>query len=257
MPAPNPRNRRAELEVRRARQVQRRSNANPLATTREHSSQKAIPVKGARGNRHYFNPLYTGKSGSVDQGARDVYGPSGRRGSRSRRGSYGSSYRRTRSALRSVSPVTPQLAAEYLLCVLLIFLATMTKKGDYIEKMTTSLWRISAVTFVFFTLALVSMKQSIAKLSVVFGAVVVLGTLYTAAKDIGPMLNVLSGQGSKDLLDSMSSSSKPKTSTATTAAVSSKGGGSPVQGKATPSSAATANASQSGQTASEVHNILQ
>lgn len=271
------RHNRQALERRQDRAIQRRSDANPLATTGEHSSQRALRVSGAKGareNRHYFNPLYTGKRGSVDQGAGDVYGPtpaSGRRGSRSRRSSYGSSYRRTRSALRSVSPVTPQLAAEYLLCCLLIFMVTITKKGDYAEKMTTALWRLSAVTFVFFTLALLSMKQSAAKLAVTFGAIVVLGTLYTAGKDLGPLLKILGGQGSPDLASSMNATAQPKAKTGTatattTASVShgtavkgkSKGSGSAVQGKATPSSAATAANSSTGAADSGTpHNILQ
>lgn len=74
----------------------------------------------------------------------------------------------------------------------------MTKPGDYAEKMTSVLWRLTAVTGVFFALSLASMSPRLAKFTVAFGGLVVAGVLYNAGSGIASTINELAGQGRVD-----------------------------------------------------------
>jgi hypothetical protein len=100
--------------------------------------------------------------------------------------------------LRSVSPAAPRLAAEYLACVIIISAQAMTEPGDYASRISAAMWRITAVTVLFFVLALASMSERASKVSVAFGLLVVLGTLYHAGKNMGGTLSQIAGQGRTD-----------------------------------------------------------
>jgi hypothetical protein len=94
-----------------------------------------------------------------------------------------------------VSPAAPVLAAEYLTCGIIIMVQGLTSPGDYAVKMSQVLWRMTAVTVVFFVLALTSMNNTLNKVSVAFGALIVAGVLYHAGSNIGDTLNELAGKG--------------------------------------------------------------
>lgn len=107
-------------------------------------------------------------------------------------------FRSGQRELRSVSPAAPRLAAEYLACVIIISAQAMTEPGDYASRISAAMWRITAVTVLFFVLALASMSERASKVSVAFGLLVVLGTLYHAGKNMGSTLSQISGQGRTD-----------------------------------------------------------
>jgi hypothetical protein len=97
--------------------------------------------------------------------------------------------------LSDVSPATPALAGEYLVCLLIIIVNTMSQPKDYGARMTEVMWRTTAVTAVFFVLAVASMNHHISKVTVAFGALVVGGVLYHATSTIKNTLDAFAGQG--------------------------------------------------------------
>ena len=99
------------------------------------------------------------------------------------------------SDLQSVSPAAPKLAAEFLLAVVLIVAAAMGKPGGYLDRMSEILWRLTALTAVFFILALASMNTVMNKVSVQFGGLIVVAILLMEVKTIGQVFNVLAGKG--------------------------------------------------------------
>ena len=105
-------------------------------------------------------------------------------------------YREARGTLGEVSSVTPKLAAEWLVCVLIIGATTLTKPGDYLGKMSETLWRLTAVSGLFFVLALVSMYRKAGDATVAFGALIVVGVLFKSSQEIKTVLDMAAGQGS-------------------------------------------------------------
>lgn len=116
----------------------------------------------------------------------------------SRRQGGGPTFRGAKADLKSVSPQTPKLAAEFLVCVLIITISTFTKPGDYAVKMSQALWRLTAVTALFFVLALWSMSEKYGKIATAFGVLIVAGVLYHAGKDISGTINEVAGMGQTD-----------------------------------------------------------
>jgi hypothetical protein len=97
--------------------------------------------------------------------------------------------------LKSVSPATPALAAEFLVCELIIIVNTLSRPKSYNEKMSEVLWRSTALTAVFFTLALTSMSQRMSKITVAFGGLIVAAVLYNATSTVKTTLDALAGKG--------------------------------------------------------------
>lgn len=97
--------------------------------------------------------------------------------------------------LADVSPAAPALAAEYITCMIIIVVTCLTKDKGYTDKMTELLWRSTATTAVFFVLAMASMSQKASKITVAFGALIVLGILYNATSTVKTTLDALAGAG--------------------------------------------------------------
>jgi hypothetical protein len=107
------------------------------------------------------------------------------------------SYSQTKGKLeRNVSSAAPKLAAEWIVCVLIIGATALTKPGDYLTNMTEVLWRLTAVTAMFFVLALASMARPMREITVAFGALIVLGILYKSSQEIKTVLDEAGGLGS-------------------------------------------------------------
>lgn len=129
-------------------------------------------------------------------------GPAGRPGAMrlggQGRGAVGSVYGDAQppaKTLRSVSPATPALAAEFLVCELIIIVNTLSRPKSYNEKMSEVLWRSTALTAVFFTLSLASMSQRMSKITVAFGGLIVAAVLYNATSTVKTTLDALAGKG--------------------------------------------------------------
>lgn len=112
-----------------------------------------------------------------------------------RTGSGGPSYSQVRGQARQVSAATPKLAAEWLVCVMIIGATSLTKEGDYGVKMGEALWRITAVTLLFFILALVSMSENMKQITVAFGALIVITILAKGAGEVKHVLDAAGGAG--------------------------------------------------------------
>jgi hypothetical protein len=113
------------------------------------------------------------------------------------------SYSQVRGQAKQVSAATPKLAAEWLVCVIMIGATSLTKEGDYGVKMGEALWRITAVTLLFFILALVSMNESMKQITVAFGGLIVITILAKGAGEIKKVLDAAGGAGTgedKDVL---------------------------------------------------------
>lgn len=114
------------------------------------------------------------------------------------RGTVGSVYGGSQppaKSLKSVSPATPALAAEFLVCELIIIVNTLSRPKSYSEKMSEVLWRSTALTAVFFTLSLTSMSQRMSKVTVAFGGLIVAAVLYNATSTVKTTLDALAGKG--------------------------------------------------------------
>jgi hypothetical protein len=105
------------------------------------------------------------------------------------------SYSQVRGQAKQVSSATPKLAAEWLVCVMIIGATTLTKQGEYGTKMTEALWRITAVTLLFFVLAIVSMSDSMNQITVAFGALIAITILAKSASEVKNVLDAAGGLG--------------------------------------------------------------
>jgi hypothetical protein len=92
---------------------------------------------------------------------------------------------------------TAGLIAEYIAGMVLIAWGIFTGQKDYLEAMSEAMWRMTALTFVFFVLALVARGDKSGKAALAFGAIVDLGILFHATQTnvIKTMGNVIAGQG--------------------------------------------------------------
>ena len=141
---------------------------------------------------HFARP---DRGGVPDNAPRGSQGNSG--------GSNVPSYSQVRGQAKQVSAATPKLAAEWLVCVIMIGATSLTKEGDYGVKMGEALWRITAVTLLFFILALVSMNESMKQITVAFGGLIVITILAKGAGEIKKVLDAAGGAGTgedKDVL---------------------------------------------------------
>lgn len=105
-------------------------------------------------------------------------------------------YRQTKRSLGEVSGATPKLAAEWLVCVLVIAATQLTKDNDYLSNMSETLWRVTATTGVFFVLALASMDKRLSGLTVAFGGLILVTIIYKNTDEIKTVFDVASGKGS-------------------------------------------------------------
>lgn len=122
-------------------------------------------------------------------------------------------YRDTKRSLGQVSSATPKLAAEWLVCVLIIVASTLTREGDYTLNMSEALWRITATTGVFFVLAVASMSKSLSGLTVAFGALIMIAILFKSANEMKTVLDVASGKGTGATSDQLDADLDPGAST--------------------------------------------
>lgn len=112
-------------------------------------------------------------------------------------------------------PHTGTLIAEYVLGVFFIFWSVFTSKDTYVNAMSTALWRMTALTAVFFILALLDHGGKPGKIAVAFGALIDLGIIYTATTQnvIKTMADEISGKGTgvtvTDALTSAGGSKEP------------------------------------------------
>jgi hypothetical protein len=167
--------------------------------TRARASAPA-PARGSRSMARPGTPVVSGQVISrVDQRAPRRPSPSRQRvprGSQSRgqrlaanAGQWGKS--------QVTGPHTGTLIAEYALAVFFIMWTVFTSKDTYVNAMSTAMWRLTALTFLFFVLALVDHGGRPGKAAVAFGALIDLGVIFSATNQnvIGSIGNVLSGQG--------------------------------------------------------------
>lgn len=154
-----------------------RSRSNPATVPR--ISKVVTPVKAGR-SRPASQPGGMRLGGGGRGAVRSVYGPGNEAPSRK---------------LKEFSPATPALAAEYLACLVIIAVNTLSQPKDYSARMTQVLWRSTAVTAVFFVLALASMNAKISKITVAFGGLIVAGVLYNATSSVKNTLDALAGKG--------------------------------------------------------------
>lgn len=106
------------------------------------------------------------------------------------------------------SSAAPKLAAEFLLCAVLIVGVAFTKPGSYLDRMSEILWRLTAVVALFFVLSLISMEKHMTGITVAFGGLVVGAILLKDVNTITRTFNVLAGQGTGDTTDVLTSDVK-------------------------------------------------
>lgn len=92
-------------------------------------------------------------------------------------------------------PLTGYLLGEFVLGVVVIIWQQFSRDNSYEDKMSEMLWRLTALTGVFFILALMASSAKASKVAAAFGLLIDLGILYNATSDIKDMFNVASGQG--------------------------------------------------------------
>jgi hypothetical protein len=104
-------------------------------------------------------------------------------------------YQSTKRGLGEVSSATPKLAAEWLVCMIIITATSLTKGGEYTLNMSETLWRATAATGVYFVLAVLSMSKRLSGVTVAFGFLIVLVVLYKSTNEIKTVLDAVSGKG--------------------------------------------------------------
>jgi hypothetical protein len=109
-------------------------------------------------------------------------------------------YQGTKRSLGQVSSATPKLAAEWLVCVLIIVASTLTRDSEYTLNMSEALWRITATT-------------GLSGLTVAFGALIMIAILFKSANEMKTVLDVASGKGSGATSDQLDSDLDPGAST--------------------------------------------
>jgi hypothetical protein len=122
-------------------------------------------------------------------------------------------YQDTKRGLGQVSSATPKLAAEWLVCVLIIVASMLTRDGEYTLNMSEALWRITATTGVFFVLAVASMSKALSGVTVAFGALIMIAILFKSANEMKTVLDVASGKGSGATSDQLDADLDPGAST--------------------------------------------
>jgi hypothetical protein len=122
-------------------------------------------------------------------------------------------YQDTKQGLGEVSSAAPKLAAEWLVCMIIIAVTSLTKGGEYTLNMSETLWRMTAATGVYFVLAVLSMSKKLSGVTVAFGFLIVLVVLYKGSNEIKTVLDVFSGKGSGQTSAQLDSDIDPGAST--------------------------------------------
>jgi hypothetical protein len=122
-------------------------------------------------------------------------------------------YQDTKRGLGQVSSATPKLAAEWLVCVLIIIVTQLTKGGDYALNMSEALWRLTATSGLFFVLALASMSKKLSGVTVAFGLLILLVILYKNTNEIKTVLDVAAGKGTGETSTQLDADTDPGAST--------------------------------------------
>lgn len=99
----------------------------------------------------------------------------------------------------------PKLAAEFMLCAVLIVAVAMSKPGGYLDRMEEILWRLTATVALFFVLSLVSMNKNMSRITVAFGGLVVGAILLKDVNSMTRLFNVLAGKGTGESKDDLTS----------------------------------------------------
>jgi hypothetical protein len=105
-------------------------------------------------------------------------------------------YRASHRDLEGVSSAAPQLFAQFLICGVFITASVLTEHKTYLDRMSEVLWRLTAVTALYFILALVSMNKTMNPVSIQFGWLIVAVIFLKSVSNIGRTFNVLAAQGS-------------------------------------------------------------
>jgi hypothetical protein len=109
---------------------------------------------------------------------------------------------------KAISPAAPTLAAQWIICMVLLMLGALTKPGEYLDKMSEVLWRGTAITALFFVLALASMSDGARPITKAFGWLVVGGILLKQVSTIYRTIDVVAGQGTGDQTDTLTADVK-------------------------------------------------
>jgi len=148
---------------------------------------------------HFARP--SNRGGVPDNPPRSAQGNSG--------GGNVPSYSQVRGQANQVSSATPKLAAEWLVCVIIIGATTLTKEGDYGTKMGEALWRMTATTLLFFILAIVSMSDNMNKITVAFGGLIVITILAKSTGEVKKILDAAGGAGTGEDKDTLTADLNP------------------------------------------------
>jgi hypothetical protein len=108
----------------------------------------------------------------------------------------GEQYRTTQRDIKGISSSAPQLFAQFLICGVFITASVLTEHKTYLDRMSEVLWRLTAVTALYFILALMSMNKVMGQFTVQFGWLIVAVVFMKSVSNIGRTFNVLAAQGS-------------------------------------------------------------
>lgn len=108
---------------------------------------------------------------------------------------------------KGAAPKTSTLIVEWLVAVLVIFWGVLDGQTDYVSAMSKALWRVTALSGVFFVLALVMRGKNTGRVAIAFGAIIDLAVIFEAAKNgsIKGLAGVFEGTGTGASKDSTQS----------------------------------------------------
>ena len=199
---PGPRTRRADTAGQRAARESMRQRGEQLAPRINPQTGKEIKSQPAPREQRTQRAPSRKSSSPVAQESRERTGDVlSNRGERSeRRESRGRSNNLPSFSLGNVGKdATSTLIAEYLFAVVVIFLSVFTGSSlGYAQQMSSALWRVTAVTAIFFVLSLAARGGKSGKVATAFGLIIDLGVLFEAVKSdtIKTAGDILSGKGS-------------------------------------------------------------
>lgn len=166
---------------------------------RQPGSTSSVPVK-AKGPKAPAKPRYSSESarvsqhftGSSRQGTGVSRRTSGGKTSR-KKGIAGGKFPKLSSA-KAGSPQVSTLIAEWLIAVVLIMWGVLSGNKSYVEGMQNALWRMTALSGVFFVLALVMRGKNTGRVAIAFGALIDLALILQAVNrdEIKSLANVFS-----------------------------------------------------------------
>jgi hypothetical protein len=104
-------------------------------------------------------------------------------------------YGATRGDLKGISAAAPRLFAQFLICGVFVSASVLTEHQTYLDRMSEVLWRLTAITALYFILALVSMNKTMSEVAVQFGWLIVGVVFLKSVSNIGQVFNALAGAG--------------------------------------------------------------